>query len=73
MPARAFAIVTAMMDDHDEAIEGVADRVRRFDVGAHVLVAVLRAVEGSIERVDTDDGRFDVAKLLAYVSSMNSA
>ena len=45
------------MDDDDEAVESVADGVGGPDVGGHVLVAVLRACERAVERVDADDRR----------------
>ena len=47
---------TGMVDDHGDAAEGPLDGVGRLDEAAHVLVLVLAAVDGAIERVDNDDG-----------------
>ena len=56
MAAWSVAGDTGMVDDHDDAAEGPLDGVGRLDEAAHVLVLVLAAVDGAIERVDNDDG-----------------
>ena len=62
-PRGRCGVVAAMMDDDDEAVKGVADGVGGLDVGGHVLVAVLRAGERAVERIDADDRRDVLAHL----------
>ena len=71
MTARALAVVTAVVDDDDEAVEGVADRIGGLDVGGHVFVGAFRTLERAVERVDADDRRDDVANC-RRMSSMSA-
>jgi|SRR6516225_7171812 len=56
MSARAIAGNTAVMDQEHETVEGGADGVSGSDEFRHVVGLVLVAHEGTVERIDDDDG-----------------
>src|SRR6516162_5677585 len=65
MSARASAAEWGVVDDRDEAFEGVADGVGGGDEFSHVFVVVLATVEGAVEGVDDDGGGVGVLELAA--------
>jgi hypothetical protein len=48
MAAGTIAVVPAVMDDNDEAAEGVTDRIGSANISRHVLVRAFGPVEAAV-------------------------
>ena len=64
--ARMGFVVAAMVDNDDDAVEGVAQRLGRDDVGGHVDVLALRPDQALVEGVEDDHARQLAHELLAH-------
>src|SRR5262249_36009442 len=63
MPAGPIAVVAAMVNHDNRAIEGIYDSAGGTDIGRHVLVVRLGADQRAVERVERNRDRLDAAEL----------
>ena len=64
--ARVGLVVAAMVDNDDHAIESIAQRLGRNDVGGHIDVLALRSDQALVQGIEHDHARDFARQLLAH-------
>src|SRR5262249_22050109 len=71
MAARPAFVPAAMVDDKDQAVEGIAYFLGGLDVGCHIDVLAFAARQALVERIQDDDARDQVTDLLPHLADQN--